>query len=174
MAKKPQRPAPTGEWELPNKDLLAALGSFVLGWSAVESTIEAGIHKQTGLQPLESSIITAGLMFKSRSSILSSLLHRNPEKNAKAIVLLKRIGNISDRNDILHGITGGSKNQIWFNRRKTATKFSSKFEHYNQMRLLSLALECGDLSTQLLVALDISTDEYLKFLQDSHNAANKL
>jgi len=174
MAKKPQKPAPAGKWELPDKEVLAALGAFVIGWSGLETVVEAGIYKQTGLPPLESSIITGGLAFKSRSSILSSLLHRNPEGNAQAIAILKQIQNISDRNDILHGVTGGNKNQVWFNRRRTDVKFSSKFEHYNRERLYLLALKCGDLATQLLAELDISPDEYVRFLQESHNAANKL
>jgi hypothetical protein len=63
MAKEPQKPAPTGQWEMPKDEALIALGRFVLSWLNIEATIEAGIYKQTGLRPLESSIITAGLMY---------------------------------------------------------------------------------------------------------------
>ncbi|MPY74600.1 MAG: hypothetical protein GEU87_10095 [Alphaproteobacteria bacterium] len=173
MAKNPQRAAPIGEWELPNQDLLAALGTFVIAWSGIETTVEAGIHKQTGLPPLESSIITAGLMFKSRTAILSSLLNRNPEKNAQALAIVRQIEALSDRNDIVHGIIGGNKTKIWFNRRKTGRKFTSKIEDYDLERLRALALKYADLSGELFKALGLTKDSYLKFLQQAHNDANR-
>jgi len=174
MAKERQKPAPTGQWEMPNDEVLIALGRFVLSWSNIEATIEAGIYKQTGLPPLESSIITAGLMTKARADILSSLLHRDPDANANAISILKEIRNIGDRNDILHGIIGGSKDKVWFNRRRTSVKFSSKIENYSHIRLNTLTARCAVLAADLFEALDLSKDEWLKFLQDSHNEAKKV
>jgi len=112
-------------------------------------------------------------MFKSRSSILSSLLHRDPDRNAKAIAILQEIQNITDRNDIMHGVTGGHQNLIWFNRRRVNSEFRSKFEHYEMRRLFDLALKCGDLSTQLLQAHGIPSEEYAKFFQEAHNSANR-
>ncbi|MEE9160007.1 MAG: hypothetical protein V3U60_16680 [Gammaproteobacteria bacterium] len=167
-------PAPTGKWEIADKDLLAAVGLFVLAWSSLESAIEAGIYKQTGLTPLDSSIITAGLGFKSRSLILSSLLNRNSEKNARAIAIIKKMQKVSDRNDILHGVTGGAKHGIWFNRRKTNFKFTSKFENYDTKRLLTLSLQCNKLAENLLKELKISKNEYVHFHQEVHNKANNL
>jgi hypothetical protein len=167
-----RRLAPSGRWEMPNEALTQALGQFIMAWSLVESTIEVAICKQLGLAPLESSIITAGLMFKARATILQSLLKRSPRKNAKAIEIIQEIQDVDDRNDILHSIIGGSKNTIWFNRRKTQRKFSSKIEFYDRERLLLACLKCSDLAGQLQQALEITNEDYLTFFQESHNAAN--
>lgn len=173
MAKRPQQQlAPTGEWGLPDQEILAALGAFVLGWSGVEMSVEVGIAKLTGLPPLESSTITAGLMFQGRAKILLSLLDQEPVTNAKAIKVIKKMQGFSDRNDILHGVVGGSKELVWFNRRKTDTKFTSKIERYDRRRLLMAAITCSDMSTDLQKALDISNEESVQFFQIAHNLAN--
>jgi hypothetical protein len=169
---KPPEPAPTGSWEMPNPQLIQTLGQFVMAWSLIEATIEIGIGKQLGTKPLETSIVTAGLMFRARASILMSLLNRDPSKNSEAIRLLKEVEGIEDRNDIMHSVIGGSASQIWFNRRKTKNRFTSKIERYNQVRMNSTVLHIADLSGSLMKAIGISRADYLDFFQQSHNAVN--
>lgn len=152
--------------------ILMMLGNFVLAWSLIESTIEVGIGKQLGTAPLETSIVTAGLMFKARAAILMSLLNRDPKKNEQALNVLKKIEKIEDRNDIMHSVVGGAKNQIWFNRRKTKRIFQSKIETYDAVRMSGLVLEVADLSVSLMKALGVDKDHYLAFFQQSHNAVN--
>ena len=121
MTKK-QKKAPSGDWQIPKPELAEALGLFVLGWAMVEATLEVAISKQLKIRPLESSIVTAGLQFRSRAAILRSLLAREPKKNAKAIDVVKALQCDRDRNDIMHSVIGGSKDVIWFNRRTTGRK----------------------------------------------------
>jgi len=170
--KKAPEPAPTGKWAMPDPKLAQMLGHFIMAWSAIEATIEIGIGKQLCTKPLETSIVTAGLMFRPRLSILMSLLNRDPVKNAEAIRLLKEVGDIEDRNDIMHSVIGGSASMIWFNRRKTKNTFTSKIEKYNQIRLNSTVLAILDLSDKLMKALGVTKEDYLSFFQDSHNAVN--
>jgi len=172
MSQTPQKKVPAGKWNMADPALLIMLGSFIMAWSLIEAAIEVGIGKQLGTKPLETSIVTAGLMFRARASILVSLLNRDHVKNAEAIRLLKEVENIEDRNDIMHSVIGGSITQIWFNRRKTKRKFTSKIEYYDQIRMNSLVLNTADISAQLMKALDISKEDYLAFFHDSHNAAN--
>jgi hypothetical protein len=174
MADKPQKPAPTGKWKLAKGPLLQMLGSFVLSWSAIEAVIEICISRELGLKPLESSIVTAGLMFKGRSSILRSLLNRDTKKNEKAISIVKKVQEIEDRNDIMHSVIGGNDSQIWFNRRKTNRRFSSKIETYDLERMSALALQCSELATDLMKACKVSVKDYETFFQESHNRANNI
>lgn len=173
MAKETAK-APSGNWEMPDEQLASALGYFVMSWSCIEAAIEIGIHKQIERTPLFSSIMTASLMHKTRSAILSSLLSRFPDENRDAIAALDEIGRVQDRNDIMHSVIGGSRTQIWFNRRVTASKFSSKIEYYDRHRLLVAAQTCSQLATRLMAALGITPADYADFFQDAHNAANKL
>lgn len=174
MTKGPQQKAPDGKWGMPSEALAAALGYFVLGWSAIESTIEVAIAKQLGLSPVDSSIATASLGFKSRSEILMSLLNRDPKANRAAIEALKEIKKIEDRNDILHSVIGGSENLIWFNRRTTGATLKSRIERYDRERLMNVTLRCSDLATALGKALGITGSDHAKFFQEAHNSANKL
>ncbi len=173
MTKKQQK-APSGKWQMPKPELAEALGLFVLGWAMVEATLEVAINKQLKLRPLESSIVTAGLQFKSRAAILRSLLAREPQKNAKAIDVVKALQSDKDRNDIMHSVIGGSKDVIWFNRRTTGSTFKSKIENYDRKRLLSANLRYGDAVATLWHELKIDEEDYLKFFHTAHSAANKL
>jgi hypothetical protein len=164
--------APSGNWEAPEVRLAAALGHFVMAWSLVESTIEVAIAKQLRLFPLDSSILTAGLMFQGRANILLSLLNRSSARNTDAISIVKKMQNLGDRNDIMHSVIGGAKSVIWFNRRRTQEVFSSKIEKYDINRLLDAALRCSDLATELMTALGIKKEDYTSFFQDAHNSVS--
>ncbi len=157
---------------MPDKELASALGHFIMAWSLVESTIEVAIGKQLGLKALESSVVTAGMQFMGRSSTLISLLKLDPAKNAAAIEIVHRMQDIGDRNDILHSIIGGNQNIIWFNRRTTRKKFTSRIENYDVKRLYEVTLKCSVLSGELMNALNISKEHYVRFFQDAHNGAN--
>ena len=72
----------------------------------------------------------------------------------------------------MHGVIIGSKSLIWFNRRKTQGKFTSKIEKYDAQRLLMVALRSSDLSNALIKAQRVSAKDYKSFFQDSHNAVD--
>ena len=69
------------------------LGMFILAWSVLEAHLEFLIARQLGLSPLDGSLVTAGLQFKARATLLKGLLHRDPVKNDKAITELNAIMN---------------------------------------------------------------------------------
>jgi hypothetical protein len=169
---KSPEPPPISQWKMPNPYLTEMLGQFIMAWALIEGVIEIGIGKQLGTRPLETSIVTAGLMFKARSSILMSLLNRHPQENVQALKLLKEIRKLEDRNDIMHGVIGGTQDHIWFNRRTTNEKFNSKIEKYDATRLSSTVLRYAHLSSQLMSALSIEIDDYLEFFQDFHNSTS--
>jgi hypothetical protein len=163
---------PTGQWEMPEEELTSALGQFVLAWSRVEGAIEVAIAKQLGLDAVDGSIVSAGLMFHTRAAILLSLLNRASDKNRVAIGIVGKMQNITDRNDIFHSIIGTNKNQIWFDRRKADGQFKSKREIYDCIRFLKAAMRYSKLADQLLETLDISTEDYVAFFFTAHRAAN--
>lgn len=169
-----QERAPTGQWELADNDLRAALGLFLISWANIESTMEVGIGKLLGLDPMRASIVTASLQFRSRSEILLALLNLDPTNNSAAIEHVKKAQQIADRNDIIHGVVGGSKSRIWFNRRRVDGRLKSKIERYSSIRLNTVAIECSQLATALYQSLGLTKEEYEKFFQDSHNRANNV
>lgn len=100
---------PQGKWEMPDELLTSALGHFILSWALVEATIEIAIAKELGVDAHAGSIVTAVVQFRGRASILSSLLNRDPKRNANALRAIKELTTVTDRNDMLHGVAGGNK-----------------------------------------------------------------
>lgn len=164
--------APDGQWEMADPTIILWLGRFIIAWATIESTMEVVIAKELGVDPVAGSIITSGLQFKSRAAVLSSLLSRDQVKNKEGLAILKEIRTIGDRNDILHSVIGGSKSVIWFNRRKNDPKFTSKIEKYDAERLESVTTHCANLAADMQICFGISTNDYVSFFQDAHNAVN--
>lgn len=175
MAKGPQlERASDGQWSPTNAITMAALGQFVQAWSLIESTMEVAIGKQLALPPLESSMITAGLQFRGKATLLLSLLERDRKKNRAIIEAVKDSMNITDRNDIFHSVPGRNQTNLWFNRRKTDATFSSKIVPYDADKLLRLSIRCAELCERITTNLGISQADYDSFFQEAHNKANKL
>ena len=154
-------------------DAAAALGHFMISWAHLESVLEVAIHKQLGTDPVKSSIVTAGLQFKSKTSVLLSLLNLDAKKYDAAIKTLKKIRNRSERNDIVHGIVAYHPDGIGFMRRRVDEKFKSTKLLYSPSKLTQLAEEFEALSVSLAGALGLKPEEFNPFFHSAHKAANK-
>jgi hypothetical protein len=82
--------------------ILAAYGLFMVNWSLFETILEFAITKRAGLNAVEGNIVTAGLAFERRASILRGLLAMN-NKPEGAIKLINEITQEARRNSIIHG-----------------------------------------------------------------------
>lgn len=155
------------------KEATFALGLFVNAWSTVEGTLDVAISKQLGLNPLDGSIITAGLPFRAKSDTLKGLLTRNRDENADALDVLAKIKNMPDRNDLLHGIAGASEHGLVFTRRTNHGEFKSTDKHFSTERLLRLSVEVTELVRTLQSHLEITEIDYISFFEESHSATIK-
>ena len=169
------RLAPPPESLLPIIKVPAAIGNFIISFSLVEGVIEVGIAKQLGLDPIRASIVTAGLQFKSRASMLCSLLNLDRKKNADAIKQLKAVMNRGERNDIVHAAVGLSaeRDSITFHRRKVAHEYKAYHRQYSSESLFLLAGEFTKAAMDLQKALGISRQEYRDFFHEAHKDASK-
>ena len=152
------------------RDATFALGLFILAWSSVEGTMDVAISKQLKISPLEGSIITAGLPFRAKATILKGLLIRDKIKNKEAIGAVNTLLKKPDRNDILHGIAGANENGLVFTRRKSDGTFFSIEKPYTTERLLRLAAEVS----QIVQRFGVTEEEYRGFFHVSHNAQIRL
>lgn len=134
----------------------------------IEATLEVAIAKQLGLNPLEGSIVTAGMQFKARATTLRALLERDSASNAAAIATLCSIQKMPDRNDIMHGIGGINEAGLFFYRRKTDNSFKSTEKLYNATALAILAAKVSLLAAQLRGSLELSDRKCEKFFHTAH------
>lgn len=151
------------------KDALMSLGFFVVGWSILEGGLEVAIAKQLGLSARNASIVTAGLQFKARATMLKGLLNRDPEKNAAAIETLNKIMNRGERNDLLHSLVQWDPEGLVFDRRRSDGQFRVKRVHYSREDLMVLAIEFSALSLELKKHLGITDKDHAGFFQRSHS-----
>jgi hypothetical protein len=155
------------------QDTLMGLGFFVMGWSILEATIEVAIAKQLRLAPVTGSIVTAGLQFKARATLLKGLLNRDPVKNAEALLILGQIMNRGERNDLIHSVIGWEGDELVFNRRKSDGSFKVKQIRHDRTSIMLLCVEFADLAEDLKRTLDIDDQSHVAYLQRAHKAANK-
>jgi hypothetical protein len=141
---------------------LAAYGLFMLNWSLLETVIEVAIMKRLELHPLEGNIVTSGLNFQARSSILRSLLSLDESKESKeARQLINTIVTEANRNAIIHGqVFVAGHHHLRFIHRKTADVISAKCIEVDADSMQKRASILRDNITRLQSLLSVS-DELL-------------
>lgn len=143
--------------------VLSAYGIFMLVWGAFEAALELGIMKQTGMNIAISSLVTSGLPFERRASILRSLLSGRADKTVskedgeKAISLINSITNEAERNHLIHGLAFlGKSGSIGFVKRITDQKFKGKWKEFTTDSLLDLCTSVTIKTQELHRLLGIS------------------
>lgn len=149
------------------------LGQFIQGWSMVEGTLEVAIGRLLKLEPLEGSIITAGLQMRAKSVLLQALLNRDHEANAEPLKVVRQIQNFNDRNDMLHGIYRKTDHGIEFTRRRNDGYFRSETKTYSNSELIDACLKVAAFADDLQRLLGITHEMYGDYLNASHNAQIK-
>lgn len=154
---------------------LAAYGLFMVTWSIFETTLEVAIQKRLKLHPLEGNIVTGGLAFLSRSSILRSLLALDKSKESKeASKLINSMVTDANRNAIIHGhVHVGGDHTLKFVHRKTADKLSAKSVIVDKDSMLSRTSLLRRRIEMLQSLLSVSNEELQEFGNIGQILANK-
>ena len=109
-----------------NNHLITSLGRFVITWSILDLTLDAAIKNHLGVDIHRSAIVTTGLGFERKVSILRALLQLNDPKYAEAIALLGTITTTARRNVMLHGHVWVGDDQLEFVKMDTDKKLSAR------------------------------------------------
>lgn len=149
------------------------LGQFIQGWSMVEGTLEVAVGQLLKLDPIEGSIVTAGLQMRAKTVLLQALLNRDATANDAALKVVRGIQNFSDRNDMLHGIYRKTNHGIMFTRRRNDGYFRSETKTYSNADLFDVCIKVADVATDLWRVLGITERSYSDYLNDAHNAQIK-
>lgn len=83
--------------------LLHDYGTFMALWNEFETGLEVAIMRLTGMTPLKTSIVLAGLISSAKTHILYSLLAE--EGRTVAIEKVKNVVNAASRNHLVHAIS---------------------------------------------------------------------
>lgn len=156
-----------------NDKLAAALGQFLVAFSTVETVLEVGIAKLLNLDPQRASIVTGGLAFKARTTILSSLLHLDEKANKDAIAALKKLTSRGERNHIAHAVIAYSSSRVKFYHRQVQERLKVREKNFDANQLFALAVEFGEFGAKLQECLGISSDDISDFFNAVHNVSHK-
>ena len=152
--------------------LLAAYGMFMVTWSGFEAALEMGIMKRTKMDPVISSLVTSGLTFERRASILRSLLAGDPDKTKsvdykEAIRLINSITQEAERNHLIHGLVffslQGEKPKLGFVKRVTDQRFKGKWKEFTSNSLNDLCRSIATKTARLHALLGISPEDAALF-----------
>jgi hypothetical protein len=103
------------------------LGAFFQVWLAVEFTVDLAIGKFLGVPDEETHLMTAGLSFGRRATLLRSLVARSDHKDkGKITKLLQEIQDNSLRNIFSHAYLLADARSVTFLERIPHGKFTAK------------------------------------------------
>jgi len=154
--------------------ILAAYGLFMINWSLFESVLEAAIAKRVGLDVVEGNIVTAGLAFERRASILRGLLAMN-NKPPGAGKLINEITQEARRNSIIHGhvFVEEDGKKIIFVKRSVEQELKANKQEFDHVSMLAHARALREKIQKLQSLLEITEEDLSEFSNIGQSLANK-
>ncbi|HEU4550448.1 MAG TPA: hypothetical protein VFS01_12185 [Rhizomicrobium sp.] len=114
---------------LASKEFLYFFGMFHAAWASVDSAIDMLIGKHLKIEPVETHILTSGMMFGAKARLLRELVRRGTSPNKpKIIAALNNLQNKGKRNQFAHSYIGASATEVCFLERLSGGDFAVK-EH---------------------------------------------
>lgn len=83
--------------------VIHGFGMFMVAWSVLEGVIQVAIMKELQVSSAKAIVVTAGMQFRQRVAVLSSLLKLSDTNRKPAIALLRKIEKKGNRNMLVHG-----------------------------------------------------------------------
>lgn len=120
--------------------LAATLGNFTITWSILDLILDATIMRQLKINATRAAIVTSGLGFERKLSIVRCLLALHGARYSSALAKLAAIQQIAHRNVLMHGHVHPEK---------TALRFI-KVDTGHQMKARSVALKRGEFDKVVL------------------------
>jgi hypothetical protein len=153
---------------------LAAYGLFMINWSLLETVLEVAIAKRVDLHPLEGTIITCGLNFQSRASILRSFLALDQTQDSKdAIALINTITQEASRNAIIHGQVFVHGETLMFVHRRTDQSLIAKTVSLDSDAMSEKGTRLKESIIKLQSLLSVSEEDLHEFGNISLILANR-
>src|SRR4051794_13622251 len=92
-----------------------ALGTFHVLWSTIELTVALGIGKFLRTTHEQTHILTAGMEFGRKATLLRNLAYRGSKPNRKQIVkIIGSLQNDAKRNVLAHGFMVATQTTVRF------------------------------------------------------------
>jgi hypothetical protein len=90
-------------------------GAFHASWAALELTTSCAVSQHLNISPEEGNILTAGMEFGRKATLLKNLVYRSDNPQKKAIIrLINGILNKSKRNVFAHGFLTSTRTTVSF------------------------------------------------------------
>ena len=95
--------------------VIAQYGLFMVAWSVLDSVVQAALGKELRLDATRTHIVTTGMQFRQRVTVLCGLLRLHGLEHTEALKLLQRVEKNAKRNMLVHGhIIVGVPGQLRF------------------------------------------------------------
>jgi hypothetical protein len=106
--------------------LAATLGNFTVTWSILDLILDATIMRQLKINATRAAIVTSGLGFERKLSIVRCLLNLHGSKYSSALAKIATIQQIAHRNVLMHGHVHPTKNALRFVKVDTDHKMKAR------------------------------------------------
>jgi len=153
---------------------LAAYGLFMATWSLLEIVIEVAIAKQLSIGFLEGNIITSGMGYEQRASILRSLLARHSPEFDDVRALLTEVTRDARRNTMAHGHIRVSETTIEFIKRSTKERLTATKAEFSTVGMVQHLDVLNQRIKVIQSRLGVTDHDLEAFAKIGHHLTNKL
>lgn len=157
-----------------NPDFLLALGGFHGAWSSLEVLLSYSIGHTLNIPVNETHMLTSGMEFGRKATLLRNLIHRGDRKNkAQIIGLIGRLQNESLRNVFAHGMITSSRDTVTFIDRSRHGDYRTTKHVFTLKQFIDHVVEVGEIAANLQVALGVPQQEIHDFVMAALNDDTK-
>lgn len=151
-----------------------ALGAFYLVWSALELCLCYGIGKFLKIPDEDALILTSGMEFGRKITVLRNLIYRSGHPQKSTILgLLGKIQNESKRNIFAHSFLTANDTVITFIERTRGGDYKVIRHEFTVKEFVDHVTEFGDVATALEKAIGVTMEEYQRFADAALSADTK-
>jgi hypothetical protein len=151
-------------------DFLAAVGLFYSMWSANDITVDCAIGKLLKLPADETHLLTAGIDFNRRASLLRVLLNRSTlPRKPQIISALNTIQNESLRNVFAHSFLQSDETTVTFIERTRHGKYDPKKHPFTISAFRDHVHKFVDAAVAFQQELEITNEDMQAFANAAFN-----
>jgi hypothetical protein len=151
---------------------LINLGKFYTTWLVLEATIDYTIGRFLKLPHNETHILTAGMEFGRKASLLRVLIDRSDIRNKLEIKqLLRKIQEESKRNIFAHSIIASNPTSVSFFYRKMDGTFSITEHSFTHAEFESHVRKMTSFAHNFSNALNVDMNEFQEFSRAALSAS---
>jgi hypothetical protein len=150
---------------------LTSYGAFYAMWATIELILSYGITKYLNISEEDGHIVTSGMEFGRKITLLRNLVYKSKNPNKKKLIsVLSKIQNESKRNVFAHSFVTSTEPTVTFVERSRGGDYKVTRHPYTDKEFFARATNVSESAAQLEQLLEMKQEDHMRFMKAAFSA----